>query len=123
MGFGDLPELRHGDLVAVRSPPGPHWVELVRGIWDAGAAMLPVDHRLDEAAAAELLARAKPTVKLDAAGWERPDGGEPAEEEVVLVLATSGTAGEPKLVQLDRHAIDAAVAASALALEAGAHDR
>jgi o-succinylbenzoate---CoA ligase len=123
MRSSDLPKFRHGDLVAVRLPPGPEWVELVRGIWDAGAAMLAIDHQLDDTAAAELLARARPTRTLDAGGWTRPDGGAPAEGEVVLVVATSGTAGEPKLVQFDRHAIDAAVAASALTLEAGAHDR
>ncbi len=122
MGSSDLPNFRHRDLVAVRMPPAQQWVELVGAIWDEGAAIMAIDHRLDDAAAAELLARARPTLTLDAGGWTRPDGGRPTEEGTVLVVATSGTAGEPKLVQFDRHAIDAAVAASALALEAGAHD-
>jgi O-succinylbenzoic acid--CoA ligase len=41
---------------------------------------------------------------------------------VVLVVHTSGTAGVPKLVQFERGAIDAAVASSALALEATPQD-
>lgn len=123
MGSPHAVQLRHGDLVAVRLPPSAEWVDLVREIWDAGAAVLPIDHRLEDAAATELLARATPTLTLDAGGWTRSDGGRPVEEEVVLVVATSGTAGRPKLVEFDRRAIDAAVAASALALEAGAHDR
>ena len=47
----------------------------------------------------------------------------PTEPGVALVVHTSGTQGEPKLVQFDRRAIDAAVAASALALHATPQDR
>ena len=54
---------------------------------------------------------------------ERRADGVAAEADVALVVSTSGTGGEPKLVQFDRAAIDAAVAASALALEATPHDR
>jgi O-succinylbenzoic acid--CoA ligase len=49
--------------------------------------------------------------------------GEPADDGVALVVHTSGTGGDPKLVQFDRAAIDAAVAASARALAATAQDR
>ena len=115
--------LGHGDVVAVALPPGPEWLDLVPEVWDAGAALFPVDHRLPPAEIGALIHRARPTVVLSPDGWERRDDGIPAEIGVALVVHTSGTAGEPRLVQFDRAAIDAAVAASALALEATPHDR
>lgn len=110
--------LRPGDLVAVALPPGPVWLDLVREIWDADAALLPVDTRLPLPERTALLERARPTVLLDPDGASRLAGGLPAEPEVVLVVATSGTAGEPKLAAFDHAAIEAAVAASARVLEA-----
>lgn len=112
-----------GDVVAVRLPPGPEWVELVRGIWRVDAALFPVDVRLPVAQAADLLHRARPTVILDPDGWKRPRGGRPAPEGVALVVHTSGTAGEPKLVQFRMEAIEHAVSASAAALGATRRDR
>jgi O-succinylbenzoic acid--CoA ligase len=115
-------DLEAGDLVAVRLPPGPVWADLVASVWDAGAALLPVDGRMPEAEARALIGRARPTVVLDARGQARPPDGVPAGAEVVAVIHTSGTAGVPKLVEFDRRAIDAAVASSALALEASPND-
>jgi len=114
--------LEHGDVVAVASPPGPAWADLVREVWDAGAALFPVDDRLAPAEAEALIRRARPTVLVSSGGWERPGDGVPAEADVSLVVHTSGTAGEPKLVQFDRAAIDAAVSSSALVLEATPDD-
>jgi o-succinylbenzoate---CoA ligase len=115
------------DLVAVTLPPGPGWLDLVRDVWAVGAALLPVDPRLPRAEAGELLRLARPTVLISGTGSElsgrRLRGGVPAAPGVVLVVHTSGTAGMPKLVQFERRAIDAAVAASAFALEATPRDR
>ncbi|HEU4355885.1 MAG TPA: fatty acid--CoA ligase family protein, partial [Actinomycetota bacterium] len=66
---------------------------------------------------------ARPTVLVSSEGRERRADGLPAESDVVLVVPTSGTGGEPKLVQFDRAAIETAVAASAQALEATSQDR
>jgi o-succinylbenzoate---CoA ligase len=121
--------LEPGDLVGVRLPPGPVWRDLIARVWDAGAALLPIDVRLTHAETDEIVRRAQPTVLLDEAGRWRRSGrsgrseGVPAEGGIVAVIHTSGTAGPAKLVEFDRHAIDAAVASSALALEAGPHDR
>ncbi|TMK63049.1 MAG: long-chain fatty acid--CoA ligase [Actinobacteria bacterium] len=116
-------ELRVGDLVAVTLPPGPEWAGILAGAWEAGAALLPVDHRLPPSQTRDLIDRGSPTVLVDARGWHRQRSGRPADEGVALVVHTSGTGGVPKLVQFDRPAIDAAVASSALALEASPHDR
>jgi o-succinylbenzoate---CoA ligase len=111
-----------GDVVAVFLEPGPAWFDLVAETWAAGAALLPVDHRLPPREARALLERARPTVSLDGGGARRIDG-EAADPEIALVVPTSGTGGTPKLVQFDRRAIDAAVAASASALGASDGDR
>jgi O-succinylbenzoic acid--CoA ligase len=113
--------LHPGDLVAVSMPPGVGWFDVVAQTWEAGAAILPVDHRLTVPERAALLERARPTVLLEPDGVTRVDGA-PAEEGVALIVHTSGTGGDPKLVQFDRRSIDAAVAASALTLEATAAD-
>jgi O-succinylbenzoic acid--CoA ligase len=116
-------DLHANDLLAVALPPSDLWLEIVGAAWAADAAIFPVDHRLPPGEAAALIERARSTVVLDEHGLHRlPDGVE-VSHGVALVVHTSGTGGIPKLVEFDRHAIDAAVAASALALEATPHDR
>jgi len=66
----------------------------------------------------DLLARARPTLLLDDAGWHRRADGVPADDGVALIIASSGSGGEPGLVELDRGAVDHAVRASAKALGA-----
>jgi O-succinylbenzoic acid--CoA ligase len=101
-------------------------MELVREVWAAGAAVMPIDARLPTLEADALLAIARPTVLITAPDGDpavsRLEGGRPVDEGVVLVVHTSGTAGDPKLVEFDRGAIDGAVAASAFALEATPRD-
>ncbi|HET8525329.1 MAG TPA: AMP-binding protein, partial [Actinomycetota bacterium] len=111
-----------GDLVAVTLPPGPDWLDLLAETWDAGAALLPIDDRLPEAARASLLERARPTITLDRTGAGRVDG-EAIEPGVALVVHSSGTRGAPAFAQFDREAIEAAVSSSAFALGATAVDR
>ena len=100
--------------MAVSLAPGPRWLSLLREAWDAGAAVLPVDHRLPDAAASRILAAARPTVVV--AGDDRvrrTDDGIGVEPDVGLVMATSGTTGAPKLAELTREALRSAVSASA----------
>ena len=113
-----LPPPTRGDLVAVALPPGPAWAPLVARLWEAEAALLPVDHRLPPVAVAALLERARPTLLVDPGGGRRLDGGAGCDPAVAAVVATSGSSGEPRLVELDRAAVVAAVTASATALGA-----
>jgi O-succinylbenzoic acid--CoA ligase len=117
----DLDRLRRGDVVAAALPPSASWLEIVHRAWDVSAAVLPVDHRLPRREAEDLIARARPTVVLDADGVRRVEGV-PVESDTALIVHTSGTGGRPKLVEFARAAIDAAVASSALALGATPHD-
>lgn len=111
-----------GDVVAVVLPPDSDWLGIIAEVWQAGAALFPVDVRLPEPEGAALVRAARPTVVLSAEGWERTEVGVPADPDVALIVHTSGTAGRPKLAQFARSAVDAAVAASALALEATPRD-
>ncbi|TMD08206.1 MAG: 2-succinylbenzoate--CoA ligase, partial [Chloroflexi bacterium] len=113
-----LPPPTRGDLVAVALPPGPAWAPLVARLWEAEAALLPVDHRLPPVAVAALLERARPTLLVDPGGGRRLDGGAGCDPAVAAVVATSGSSGEPRLVELGRAAVVAAVTASAAALGA-----
>jgi O-succinylbenzoic acid--CoA ligase len=105
-----------GDLVAVSLPPGPAWLPFLEEAWASGAAILPLDHRLRPAEVRSIVDRARPGLVVDADGATVRTDGAPVTEGTGLVLATSGTAGVPKVVELPRGAVEAAVAASDEAL-------
>jgi O-succinylbenzoic acid--CoA ligase len=114
---------RPTDLVAYDLPPGEHWLGILRSHAESGAPFLPVDHRLTTAEKRRLLERAGPSAVIDASGETVYAAGERADpERAWAVVATSGTAGEPKLAELPRGALQAAVDGSlaALGLEVGA---
>jgi len=112
---------RKSDLIAVTAPPSPAWLTWIREAWDAGAAVLPVDHRLTRDEQQGLIARALPTAIFDGAQFLRLDGV-PVSDDVALVVATSGSAGEPKAAELTHDALRAAVLSSAERLGVGAGD-
>jgi O-succinylbenzoic acid--CoA ligase len=114
--------IRAGDLVASSMPPGTEWLTLLRDAWEAGAAVLPMDHRLPQVASDRILAAARPTFVRRGGELNLRAGGVGVDAGVGLVLATSGTTGEPKLVELTHVALRAAVSASAERLEASSGD-
>jgi O-succinylbenzoic acid--CoA ligase len=112
-----------GELVAYALPPGFHWLEILAAHAYSGASFLPIDVRLSDPEQQRLIDLARPSVVV------RPD------EETILadaapvdpdtswaVVATSGTGGKPRLAQLSRASVGAAVAASLDALDASAYD-
>lgn len=113
--------------MAVALPPSTGWLELVPRIWADGGALLPIDPRLPAPETEALMRLARPTVTVTEVGGEatarRLDGGVPVEDDVVLVVHTSGTGGAPKLAQFERAAVTAAVTISADVLAATREDR
>ncbi len=95
-------------LVAIDRPGGPEFADELQSIWASGDAAFPVDQRLPP--------RAKVAV-LRAMGV-----GEPVEPGDALVVATSGTSGEPKGVVLTHDAVAASAEATSRRLAVGTED-
>ncbi len=108
--MGGVPE-----LVALEAVGGPWFVDALQRVWDAGDAAFPLDPRLPAVARNRTLGAVAPSrlVATDGAAT-RLDGGRPVEAGDALVVATSGSTGDPKGVVLTH----AAVAASATATSA-----
>jgi O-succinylbenzoic acid--CoA ligase len=117
-----VPGSLHTPLVAIALPRAAAARAVVRA-WEAGEAVLPLDPAAPAAAARRLLAVARPTHLVDADGRARLAGGRPADADVAAVVATSGTAAEPKLVELTGAGIRASACAVSAALHAGPGDR
>lgn len=109
-------------LVAI-ALPRPAAARSVVAAWEAGEAVMPLDPGAPAAELKGALAAARPTHLLDAEGRRRLPGGEPAEAGVAAVVATSGTADAPKVVELGADAVRWSALATSAALEAGPGDR
>ena len=123
MARPELPRLVPGDLVACSLPAaGDRWVPLVAAAWETGAAILPIDGRLPRPAVAALIERAGATVLIAPDGVTRLGDPPDRDLELLAVVATSGSTGEPRLVELTRDSIAAAVSSSAEVLGSTAAD-
>jgi o-succinylbenzoate---CoA ligase len=103
--------------------PRPAAARAVVAAWEAGEAVLPLDLTAPEAELKGLLEAARPTHLLDGDGRRPLPGGQPGEAGLAAVVATSGTGGTPKLVELGADAIAWSAAATSAALGAGPGDR
>jgi len=110
--------LAAGEVLAVDLPPGPAWVEVVHRCWNERVPFFPLDARLSDEERRALVDLAQPAALVDASGeltlFAPASRGS---EDLAVVVATSGTAGLPRLVELSRQAVEAAVTGSTIALE------
>jgi O-succinylbenzoic acid--CoA ligase len=89
-------------LIVVEARGGPAFVERLRRAWDDGDAVFPLDPRLPPEARRAVLATARPQ--------------EPISDGDALVVATSGTTGEPKAAVLTHDAVSASARATSARL-------
>jgi len=106
------------ELVVVDLPPGPEWVGLVTRLWLDEVPFLPLDHRLTERERRAIVDRARLHFVRGTGGETLLADAAPVTPGVAIVMPTSGTAGEPKLVELHRVAVVVAVSRSAKRLGA-----
>jgi O-succinylbenzoic acid--CoA ligase len=89
------------------------FVDALQAIWDTGDAAAPLDPRLPAVARRTMLDALRPTRIVGSDGEQHAfPGGLPVEEGDALVVATSGTSGEPKGVVLTHEAIVASARAT-----------
>jgi len=110
------------DLLAVLLPRPAAAAEIVRA-WEAGRAVLPVDPAAPAPELRRILDSLRPTHLVDGDGVVALPDGQPVEEGVAAVVATSGTTGVPKGVELTAGGIEASSLAVSSALHAGVDDR
>jgi o-succinylbenzoate---CoA ligase len=106
------------ELVALALPGGPAFVDALRRAWDDGHAAFPLDLRYPPALARAILDAVAPAWIAGADG-ERVgrSGSRPVDDGDALVVATSGSTGEPKAVVLTHDAVAASAWATSERLE------
>jgi o-succinylbenzoate---CoA ligase len=114
---------RAGELIAYALPPGDIWLEILAAHASSGASFLPIDVRLSDREQRTVIERARPALLVtpdDEVLFADPAPIDP--DRAWAVVATSGVSGRPKLAELPRTALGAAVAGSLTALDASAFD-
>ena len=107
--------MRH--LVALDLPAGSDFVRSMTECFDKNEAISPLDQRLEGRTRDRVLRALRPTDIIDRFGERRRlEGGEMVEDGDLVVVATSGTTGEPKGVILSEEAVRASAFATSASL-------
>jgi o-succinylbenzoate---CoA ligase len=116
--------VRKGDRVAIALAAGRPFVEALHGCLLLGAAAMPVDPRLGEREREAMLETAATVVDRPIDGPPAgPPAVAPAEDDVALVVHTSGTTAAPRPVELSLGNVQANALGSAAVLGLDPHER
>lgn len=110
-------------LAALALPPGPRVVDALRAAWDGGDAVAPLPADAPGTVLRALVDELRPHRLVTPDGVHDLPGGRPVGDDVAVVVATSGSTGEPKGVELTRAALEASARAGAARLGATPDDR
>lgn len=112
------------ELHAVVLPTGPElFAAVAAALRGDGPALLPIDPGLPDARGAELLEAMRPHAIRTTGGARRLPGPAPVMDGTALVIATSGSTGAPKGVELSRDALAASARATLDRIAAAPGDR
>jgi O-succinylbenzoic acid--CoA ligase len=106
------------ELVAIDLPGGPDFVDALVQAWEAGDAVAPLDRRLAPPARAALLEVLRPAWAVGPEGRRRLGDSLAVADGDALVMATSGSMGQPKGVVLTHDAVVASARATSARLGA-----
>jgi O-succinylbenzoic acid--CoA ligase len=110
------------ELVCLDMPCGPQMVDRIRRAWDEGDAIFPLDQRLPAPARALVIDAVQPT-RVATLGNETNIPGAFVETGDAVVVATSGTTGQPKAVVLTLDAVVASAQATSRRLGVTSSDK
>jgi o-succinylbenzoate---CoA ligase len=116
-----MPASDEAEAVAVLLPP-PEAAGAAVALWQAGEAVVVVDPAAPAADVRRTLAALRPTALVDGSGRRPCPDGVPVSAGVAAVVATSGTTGERKGVELTFAGLAASASAVASAVGAGPGD-
>jgi O-succinylbenzoic acid--CoA ligase len=84
------------ELVAIDLRPGPEFLDELRRAWDRGDAVLPLQQEAPVPYRRDMARRLGAGRYVDGSGSRRTEWGWPVEPGDALVVATSGTTGDPR---------------------------
>lgn len=99
-------------LHATILPTGRALLDLLSGALDGGPAIAPIDPQSPPAARDRLVTALRPGALVTPEGTRPLAGGVPVGDEVAVVMATSGSTGDPKGVELSAAALRASATAT-----------
>lgn len=110
------------ELICLDMPCGPQMVDRIRRAWDEGDAVFPLDQRLPVPARTVVMNAVKPT-RVATVSDETTLSGDHVETGDAVVVATSGTTGQPKAVVLTLDAVIASARATSQRLGVTSNDK